>query len=102
MTSRANQPFDALGRWGLDLAFAKAYGHDHFEMLQVLVASKDVGAEQEEILLQTSVVIDTSQQHYQKGAGSVMGHPVSPFLVAMVPAIPKLSSAPGEKQAVRH
>ena len=49
-----------------------------------------------------SVVLYTSQQQYHKGPGSVMCHPLSAFLVAVVPTIPELSSAPGEKQAARH
>jgi hypothetical protein len=41
--------------------------------------------------------IDTSQQQYHKSPGSVMCHPLSAFLVAVVPTILELSSAPGEK-----
>ena len=49
-----------------------------------------------------SVVLYTSQQQYHKDPGSVMCHPLSAFLVAVVPTILELSSAPGEKQAARH
>ena len=34
--------------------------------------------------------------------GPVVCHPVSPFLVVVVPTISELSPAPGEKQAVLH
>ncbi len=45
---------------------------------------------------------ERNPKQYHKGQGSVTCHPLSTFLVAVVPTISELWSAPGEKRAARY